>query len=88
MKQIDLNKYKEFVKAVTSEDSNSTSSMCETIDKLESASGVNMSLLLTGAVGISAESGEFMEIVKKCLNFLDTRVALDQSGFKFDIFEH
>jgi NTP pyrophosphatase (non-canonical NTP hydrolase) len=67
MKQIDLNKYKEFVKAVTSEDSNSTSSMCETIDKLESASGVNMSLLLTGAVGISAESGEFMEIVKKCI---------------------
>ena len=67
MNQIDLNKYKEFVKAVTSEDSNSTSSMCETLDKLESASGVNMSLLLTGAVGISAESGEFMEIVKKCI---------------------
>jgi uncharacterized protein YabN with tetrapyrrole methylase and pyrophosphatase domain len=67
MKQIDLNKYKEFVKAVTSEDSNSTSSMCETIDKLESDSGVNVSLLLTGAVGISAEGGEFMEIVKKCI---------------------
>lgn len=67
MKQIDLNKYKEFVKAVTSEDSNSTSSMCETLDKLESDSGVNMSLLLTGAVGISAEGGEFMEIVKKCI---------------------
>ena len=67
MKQIDLNKYKEFVKAVTSEDSNSTSSMCETIDKLEGESGVNMSLLLTGAVGISAEGGEFMEIVKKCI---------------------
>ena len=67
MKQIDLNKYKQFVKAVTSEDSNSTSSMCETLDKLESDSGVNMSLLLTGAVGISAEGGEFMEIVKKCI---------------------
>ena len=67
MKQIDLNKYKEFVKAVTSEDSNSTSSMGETIDKLEGESGVNMSLLLTGAVGISAEGGEFMEIVKKCI---------------------
>jgi uncharacterized protein YabN with tetrapyrrole methylase and pyrophosphatase domain len=26
-----------------------------------------MSLLLTGAVGISAEGGEFMEIVKKCI---------------------
>jgi len=29
-----------------------------------------------------------MDIFKKCLVFLDTRVALDQSGFKFDIFEH
>tara|TARA_B100000963_G_scaffold361164_1_gene395198 strand:+ start:76 stop:699 length:624 start_codon:yes stop_codon:yes gene_type:complete len=29
-----------------------------------------------------------MDIYKKCLNFLDTRVKLDQNGFKFDIFEH
>ena len=29
-----------------------------------------------------------MEVFKKCLSFLDTRVELDQSGFKFDIFEH
>ena len=29
-----------------------------------------------------------MEIFKKCIEFLDTRVKLDQSGFKFDIFEH
>ena len=29
-----------------------------------------------------------VEIFKKCLIFLDTRVALDQHGFKFDIFEH
>ena len=29
-----------------------------------------------------------IEIFKKCLIFLDTRVALDQNGFKFDIFEH
>ena len=29
-----------------------------------------------------------MEIFKKCLDFLDTRVKLDQNGFKFDIFEH
>ena len=27
-------------------------------------------------------------IFNKCLTFLDTRVDLDQSGFKFDIFEH
>ena len=29
-----------------------------------------------------------IEIFKKCLTFLDTRVELDQKGFKEDIFEH
>ena len=29
-----------------------------------------------------------VDIFKQCLNFLDTRVELDQNGFKFDIFEH
>ena len=29
-----------------------------------------------------------IDIFEKCLEFLDTRVALDQTGFKFDIFEH
>ena len=29
-----------------------------------------------------------MELFKSCINFLNTRVELDQNGFKFDIFEH
>ncbi len=29
-----------------------------------------------------------IDIFNKCLEFLDTRVTLDQNGFKFDIFEH
>ncbi len=29
-----------------------------------------------------------MELFKSCLTFLDTRIELDQNGFKFDIFEH
>ncbi len=29
-----------------------------------------------------------MNLYKRCINFLDTRIELDQSGFKFDIFEH
>tara|TARA_A100001015_G_C14831320_1_gene648695 strand:+ start:181 stop:588 length:408 start_codon:yes stop_codon:yes gene_type:complete len=66
MKQIDLNKYKEFVQAVTSAESNNVGDMKTAVDNLED-SGVNISLLLTGAVGISAEGGEFMEIVKKCI---------------------
>ena len=29
-----------------------------------------------------------MELFKNCISFLDTRIELDQNGFKFDIFEH
>ena len=29
-----------------------------------------------------------MELFNNCIKFLDTRVELDQNGFKFDIFEH
>jgi ribonuclease D len=29
-----------------------------------------------------------LELFKRCIDFLNTRVELDQSGFKFDIFEH
>ena len=29
-----------------------------------------------------------IDLFNRCIKFLDTRVELDQSGFKFDIFEH
>ncbi|MDC0369972.1 ribonuclease D [Pelagibacteraceae bacterium] len=29
-----------------------------------------------------------MDLYNRCINFLDSRIELDQSGFKFDIFEH
>jgi ribonuclease D len=29
-----------------------------------------------------------MDLYKNCITFLDTRIELDQSGFKFDVFEH
>ena len=64
MNKIDLNKYQDFVEAVTSAESNNSKDMKAAVDRLEE-SGVNVSLLLTGAVGMSAEGGEFMEIVKK-----------------------
>jgi len=66
-KQVDLNAYKEFVREVTSEQSNSTSALTETLDNLENESGVNIALLMTGAIGLSSEGGEFAEIVKKCI---------------------
>ena len=29
-----------------------------------------------------------MDLFKRCISFLSTRIELDQNGFKFDIFEH
>jgi NTP pyrophosphatase (non-canonical NTP hydrolase) len=63
----DLNKYKEFVKVVTSDASNNTSALTDTLNNLEAQSGVNMALLLTGSIGMASEGGEFSEIVKKCI---------------------
>ena len=53
------------MQAVTSDESNDTEMMILRIRELEK--NVNVSLLLTGAVGLSAEGGEFMEIVKKAI---------------------
>jgi len=66
-KQIDLNKYKEFVKVVTSNESGNTEALANKIRNLEEESGVNIATLLTGAIGIASEGGEFAEIVKKCI---------------------
>ena len=64
---IDLNKYKEFVKAVTSEESNDVNALCKRLTELEEDTNVQMATLLTGAIGLSSEGGEFSEIVKKCV---------------------
>lgn len=66
MQKIDLNKYSEFVAAVTSEESNETPKMISRIQELEEQ-GCHVSLLLTSALGLSAEAGEFTDIVKKIL---------------------
>lgn len=67
MNTVDLNAYKDFVKKVTSDASNDVETMFEHMLTIQNETGVNMATLLTGAVGISAEGGEFMEIVKKCI---------------------
>lgn len=70
--QVDLNRYKEFVGAVTSNQSNDVQSLIESIHNLEKQAAsegiqLNVSLLLTASVGLSSEGGEFSEIVKKML---------------------
>ena len=72
--KIDLNKYSDFVEAVTSRDSNDLTSFINRLDYLdgmwddkleEKVPTINVPLLLTSAIGLGSESGEFQEIVKK-----------------------
>ena len=64
---IDLNKYQEFVKQVTSGESNSSMQMYNRMNEAEAESGykMNSALLLTAAIGLAAEGGEFAELPKK-----------------------
>ena len=63
-KQIDFSKYAIFVDGVTSNPSKDYKSFIESLGVLD-GQGANINRLTTAAVGISAEGGEFMEIVKK-----------------------
>lgn len=62
---VDINKYRDFVGAVTSDASNDLEAMIVRLRELNKV--VNISLLMTGAIGIASEGGEFAEIVKKCV---------------------
>ena len=65
-KQVDFTKYANFVDGVTSHPSKDFECFIESVSALN-GKGANIERLLTAAVGISAEGGEFMEIVKKML---------------------
>ena len=65
-KQIDFQRYAEFVDAVTSDESKDFVAMSDRLVELDQQ-GINIERLLTGAVGLSAEGGELMEIVKKLI---------------------
>ena len=65
-KNVDFKKYTEFVDAVTSNESKSSESFSVRLRDLYSE-GLPVERLLTAAVGMSAESGEFIEIVKKMI---------------------
>ena len=62
---IDLNKYKDFVCAVTSQESNNIRKLTDKLHELDRK--INISLLMTGGIGLASEGGEFNEIVKKCV---------------------
>ena len=72
--QIDLNKYKDFVEAVTSKASNDLTTFMNRLDEVDAnfdsatdthGPDINVPLLLTACLGLAAEAGEFIEVPKK-----------------------
>jgi NTP pyrophosphatase (non-canonical NTP hydrolase) len=72
--QVNLNKYQEFVEVVTSKTSNDLTTFMNRLDELDGnfdseknkhGPDINVPLLLTAALGLAAETGEFCEIPKK-----------------------
>jgi hypothetical protein len=71
---VDLNKYSDFVAAVTSKPSTDLTTVMDRCDELDAnfdatvcthGPDINVPLLLTACLGLAAESGEFIEIPKK-----------------------
>ena len=63
---IDFKRYETFVDAVTSDASKDFVNLADRMVELD-REGANIERLLTAGVGINAEGGEFLEIVKKMI---------------------
>ena len=66
MTKVDTEKYLEFVEGVTSAPSLDWPVLAARLSELE-VNGANVTQLLTAALGLSAEAGEFTEVVKKII---------------------
>lgn len=64
MSEINLSLYKDFVQEVTSNESNQFDAFIDRLHDLNKTD-VNIPLLITSALGLCAESGEYTEIIKK-----------------------
>ena len=64
---VDTEKYLDFVHDVTSTESLDYAALLTRMNKPELEDDCNLSQLLTAALGLTAESGEFTEIVKKII---------------------
>jgi NTP pyrophosphatase (non-canonical NTP hydrolase) len=65
--KIDSNKYIEFVRQTTSPASSDLAQLLSRITELEVNNDADVPRLITAALGISAEAGEFTEVVKKII---------------------
>jgi NTP pyrophosphatase (non-canonical NTP hydrolase) len=59
--------YIRFVDEVTSEASKDPQEFSDALDIIDETSGISPERLITAAMGICAEGGEFTEVVKKCV---------------------
>ena len=64
---VDTEKYIEFVEGVTSDESLHYAAFLSRLNRLELEDDCNIPQLLTAALGLTAESGEFTEVVKKII---------------------
>ena len=64
---VDTEKYIEFVKGVTSDPSLDYAAFLTRTNSLELQEDCNVTQLLTASLGLTAESGEFTEVVKKII---------------------
>ena len=64
---VDTEKYLEFVEGVTSDESLYLASLLQRVSRLEAEDDCNLPQLLTAALGLTAEAGEFTEVVKKII---------------------
>jgi NTP pyrophosphatase (non-canonical NTP hydrolase) len=65
-KSIDFKNYEKFVDAVTSDASTDFVALADRLVELDEK-GASIERLLTAGVGINAEGGEFLEIIKKVI---------------------
>ena len=64
---VDTEKYLDFVEGVTSNESLHYASLISRMNNLELEDDCNVHQLLTAALGLTAEAGEFTEVVKKII---------------------
>ena len=64
---VDTEKYLDFVEGVTSDESLHYAALVSRMNNLELEDQCNVPQLLTAALGLTAESGEFTEVVKKII---------------------
>ncbi|MEC7513256.1 MAG: MazG nucleotide pyrophosphohydrolase domain-containing protein [Pseudomonadota bacterium] len=75
--------YGDFVKKVTSEPSLDLNALKQSLEDVESKSPIESARLMTAALGLGSETGEFVEIVKKM--FLQGKPPSEENIFHMKI---